>query len=193
MASQRQPTPDELVRTHLRLAERIAAERMRSLYGAFSYVEDDIRSAAFYGLVQASRSYLPGAGTFAQWAARRINGAIQDAQRQEDFLGRLARKKWRDEGRTDAPLVRGDIGRVEIGRQAALPTQDHAVERRMLRERLSLAASHALNDQQRRVLSLLYVDGLKQVEIARVIGRSEMRVCQIVGEALRKMREWLAA
>ncbi|MBI4511910.1 MAG: FliA/WhiG family RNA polymerase sigma factor [Deltaproteobacteria bacterium] len=55
------------------------------------------------------------------------------------------------------------------------------------RERL-VAALNALPERQRQVLSLYYVEELSLKEIGDLFGVTESRVCQIHGEALKKLR-----
>jgi RNA polymerase sigma factor for flagellar operon FliA len=48
-----------------------------------------------------------------------------------------------------------------------------------------------LNEKQRKVVALYYVEGLTYREIAKVLGVSEPRICQIHGDAMKNMRAHL--
>lgn len=65
-----------------------------------------------------------------------------------------------------------------------------AAARRQLVERLSEAIED-LPDRQRKVLSLLYVDGMTMAAAGDILGVTESRVCQIHGEAAKALREAL--
>lgn len=56
-----------------------------------------------------------------------------------------------------------------------------------LREQLALSVD-ALNERERTVISLYYYEKLKLKEIAKILGVSESRVCQIHSAAIVKMR-----
>jgi len=49
-------------------------------------------------------------------------------------------------------------------------------------------AVHTLTDRQRQVVGLYYVEGLTYREIAKVLGVSEPRICQIHGDAVKSLR-----
>ena len=61
----------------------------------------------------------------------------------------------------------------------------------MLSERRSrlAAAIDGLKDKERTVITLYYYEKLKYSEIAKVMGLSESRVCQIHTKAVDKLRE----
>lgn len=76
-------TTDELILSHLGYATTVAEiySARRRLYGPEA---EDVRSAAYLGLVQAAQSFDPGRGLkFVTLAQKRIHGAIIDGFRQE--------------------------------------------------------------------------------------------------------------
>lgn len=85
----------DLVEMHLPLAERIAVGVSRKVPRHID--RDDLVSAAYLGLVQASQSYDPARGVpFESFAARRVAGAIYDQLRANDLVSRKDRRAARE-------------------------------------------------------------------------------------------------
>jgi RNA polymerase sigma factor for flagellar operon FliA len=85
----------DLVELHLPLAERIAVGVSRKVPRHVD--RDDLVSAAYLGLVQASRTYDPDKGVpFETFAARRVMGAVFDQLRSYDMVSRAVRRSARE-------------------------------------------------------------------------------------------------
>ncbi|WP_373049417.1 sigma-70 family RNA polymerase sigma factor [Vulgatibacter sp.] len=159
---------------------------------------------------------------FETFAEHRVRGAMLDELRRLDHLPRrlradldrlqaarreLAEKLGRepDEAELAAAL---DLPVEEVGELAALlqpvvpideatvppspaPLQEELLDRARLQGRLAQAIA-ALPERQQLVVSLRYVEGLSNKEVAQVLGVSEPRVCQIHGEATKRLRAALA-
>jgi RNA polymerase sigma factor for flagellar operon FliA len=67
------------------------------------------------------------------------------------------------------------------------PTPMEVAMKRQLGVQLA-AAVECLTERQRQVVALYYVEGLIYREIAKVLGVSEPRVCQIHGDAMKALR-----
>lgn len=64
---------------------------------------------------------------------------------------------------------------------------ERALQHRELRARLIVAIG-ALPERQQQILSLHYVDDLKLREIGQILGVSESRVCQVLGDIVVRLR-----
>ena len=71
------------------------------------------------------------------------------------------------------------------------PLQEERLDEARLAARLAVAIAQ-LPERQQLVVSLRYVEGLSNKEVAQVLGVSEPRVCQIHGEAMKRLRANLA-
>jgi RNA polymerase sigma factor for flagellar operon FliA len=93
------------------------------------------------------------------------------------------------------PVVALEPLEMETAEQYAMSEELSPMEAAMRRERSAqlVAAIDELTERQRQVVALYYVEGLTFREIARILGVSEPRICQIHGDALRRIREQLSA
>ena len=73
---------------------------------------------------------------------------------------------------------------------AELPGADEALSREQLRDTLAEAVTE-LPERLRILMGLHYVEGLNYREIAKILGVSEPRVCQLHAEAIAKLRDKL--
>jgi RNA polymerase sigma factor FliA len=67
------------------------------------------------------------------------------------------------------------------------PSPMESAMKNQLSARLAEAV-HTLTERQRQVVGLYYVEGLTYREIAKVLGVSEPRICQIHGDAVKSLR-----
>ena len=165
-----------LVEGHVRLAENIARKRCR--WGQED--PDDTRSDAYWGLTLAGRAFRPGCGSFAVYAALRIEYAIRRGRQMRSGLPRSA---WERGERPvllslNAPV--GPGGGELIDLLAAPSDSDEDPLADALR---SLPARECL------VVRLRYYRGLTQSEVAPIIGRSQMQVSRIERQALARLRD----
>jgi RNA polymerase sigma factor for flagellar operon FliA len=228
----------DLVLVRYRHLVRYVVHRLRPrVAGVFD--DDDAMQAGMLGLIAARDAYRPDRGaSFETYAILRIRGAILDAVRALDPIGRSSRDAARSiaDGRdllsatlgrdpTDIEVAeRLDmtvtrcielrrIGNVTVvslegdgtdalaGRRAGLgdaiadPQAIDPVDRAVKREELTALVREVdmLAARKRRVIALYYRDELTFREIARVLGVSESRACQIHRSALQGLRERLSA
>lgn len=73
---------------------------------------------------------------------------------------------------------------------AQIESPDRFAQRAEFRARL-VAAIQRLPERSQRVLALYYQEECTQLEIAKILGVTEGRVCQILGEAIARLRGWL--
>ena len=165
-----------LVESHIGLAETIA--RKRCLRGHED--PDDTRSDAFWGLLLAVRAFDAERGSFAAYAAVRIEYAIRRGRQIRSGVPRLA---WERGDRRPPLSLQGPAG--EDGTELVdLLTAPPDAEESSLVDALRL-----LPARERLVLGLRYFRGLKQSEVARIIGCSQMQVSRIERAGIEKLRD----
>lgn len=91
-------TNDQLVTEHIRFADSIAARRKRRIPPCVSL--EELQSAAYMGLVDASKRY-DGQQAFKTFAGPRIEGAITDYLRELRWGSRRSPVKTRAVGESD--------------------------------------------------------------------------------------------
>lgn len=95
---------EELVLAHLPLVGHIVSERIGSLPAHVS--RDELVSAGYTALVQASRTFDPARGVpFGRYAATRIRGALVDELRTQDWASRSVRVRARRRDEAHDALV----------------------------------------------------------------------------------------
>ncbi len=142
------------------------------------HLEHDIRSAAYFGLIDAAQRYDPSRYQFSTFAARRVRGAIQDALRS------LAPRGY-TRNASSAPRRESD-GSLDH----ASPSLPVGWELDSIDAIDSLTA--ALPDRERAVLRLYYAHGLNLKQIGARLGFSESLACQAHVRALTLLRSTVA-
>ncbi len=132
------------------------------------------------GLVEAAQRYDPAKNDeFTKYASRRIRGAMIDGFRKQDLLSRTERQRRRG----GAPLDRTQVGGTALARVTADDALPARHVRRFVEELLE-----TLPERTREILVLHYVREQKLLDIAKLFGITESRVCQIAKQALVDMR-----
>lgn len=198
-----------LVEDHLWLANRMAGRATR---GIPTLWKDDLRSAAYEGLIAAARCWVPDGGApFDGYAARRIRGAILQ-ERRDLITGRRPPKdlmaqaesgnpdEWeptytkdrRGHRSLDEPVMKDDSA---VGRETTLeeitadghPYTDPAEAYAHRHDAADDIAKivRKLGEKERRLIGLYYYDRLTLAKIARMEGVSEA----MIGQRLRTVRE----
>lgn len=228
----------ELVLDRYRHLVRYVVHRLgATVVGVFD--DDDAMQAGMLGLLAARDAYRPDRGaSFETYAILRIRGAILDAVRALDPIGRSRRDAARAIADTGSALavtlgreptdvevakrlgmtvercvevrrigtvtvvsLEADRGenvhewRAGLGDTIADPQAIDPMDRVARKEELTALVGEVamLGDRKRRVIALYYRDELTFREIARVLGVSESRACQIHRSALQGLRERLSA
>ena len=146
-------THDQLVIDHIPLARKIAARRKRTIPAQVSL--DELRSAAYMGLVDASKRY-DGTQAFATFASPRIEGAITDYLRELRWGSRRSPVKTQaveDEGREESREQYDDLFEV---------------------------VTKPANSRVRNILKLHFMEGESQTDIASRLGVTRQSVSQSI-------------
>jgi RNA polymerase sigma factor FliA len=178
-------TPAErsaLVEAHIPMLRAIAAE-MTKRYPRHSF--HDLFGAGALGMCMAARRFRPEHGVaFAGYAWPRVKGAMLDWMRIEGpyTRGMVARARHAD---PEAILV----GLEAIAEMpAGGPPPDE-----MLSDGQALARAHAalaaMEPRTRRLMDLMYRDGLDGKAAGDVVGVTKSRVCQLRKMAIRELQD----
>lgn len=162
---------EDLVVRHLPVARSLAAR-----YAGRGVEIDDLRQAARMGLVKAARRYDPSQGEFLSYAVPVANGEMRHCFRE---LARGVRTQHLDDD-TQGPLAE-QLGAPDPGFERA--------EARMMVEE----AIDRLDEADRMIVRLRFVDGLSQAEIGERVGATQAQVSRALARIIRRMRVVVAA
>jgi RNA polymerase sigma factor FliA len=216
-ARYQQADPDgEIIRRHAPLLDRCA--RRLAARSGYAVAPDDLWSAGALGLLEAARRFDAARDVrFETFAEHRVRGAMLDEMRRLDHLPRRLRAGVERIDRARARLGQS-LGRepdaLELASEVGQPPEDvaealqllqpvvpvddedvrdgaapadEAIERGEAARRLAKAIE-GLPERLRILLALYYDEGLTYREIARVMGVSEPRVCQLHSDAVKRLR-----
>ena len=197
---------------------RYAVLSTRNMYRRYAD-DDDISNEAVLALMNAVDSFDPSKNVkFDTYASIKVRGAIIDYIRRQDTVPRGVRRFIRDYDSAYSALyteLDREPSREEISARLNVSPDklDSLLSRSAAANTLSFeellfdgfdmadenadssaeagltAAIDSLKDKERTVITLYYYEKLKYSEIAKVMGLSESRVCQIHTKAVDKLRE----
>ncbi|MCD4824418.1 MAG: sigma-70 family RNA polymerase sigma factor [Phycisphaerae bacterium] len=162
----------QLARQHLPLAQQIA----RRLYRRYRWVGmDDLHSYAYLGLSLAARAFDASRGVpFVRYACTKAMYLAIDEMRRDGVLRRA-----------DANRRPQDATGMEIDLPDPAARRDHE----MLEAReFCTELLRQLGEQDRQLLSMIYVDKMTYKEISRVFRITESAVCLRHKSLLQKLR-----
>ena len=200
-----------------RMARRLAARTGHAVQ------PEDLWSAGAMGLIEASRRFDASRDVrFETFAEHRVRGAMVDEMRRMDHLPRRLRdqadKVERAHGKLGQQLHReptveevagavggelGDVMEVMQLLQPAVPVAEEIATSEELpaderydqaqQQRVLARAIGDLPERLRILLALYYDEALTYREIAKILSVSEPRVCQLHGDAMKRLRETVQA
>jgi len=213
-------TDAELLARHGTLIDRCA--RRLSARSGHAVAPEDLWSAGAMGLLEAARRYDAARDVrFESFAEHRIRGAMLDEMRRMDHLprrlradverveqarSRLAQQLGRDpetdevaeaircEPQDVAELLQLLAPHLPVNDEVAASPEagaDEALVRGEAARRLAREVAH-LPERLQVLLALYYDEDLTYREIARILGVSEPRVCQLHSEAVKRLRAGLS-
>ena len=210
---------DSFVNDHMSLVESIAAKIFSRGKIPVGIEFQDMVSWGVEGLVKAARKYKEGKGTaFKSYAYYRIRGEISDHLRSEwQYRNQSSHKEYKTmiqdriadvvesvldmetgESQSPAHFVKSLI--QDTGMMYLVSLDDHedlrgandqAMEAFDEQDSDLWQAVKVLEDNERQIVELFYVEGLKQKEIADRLNYSKSKVCRIHLSALKKLRKRL--
>jgi RNA polymerase sigma-B factor len=158
---------EELVVRHLPVARSLAAR-----YAGRGVEIDDLRQAAQVGLVKAARRYDPVQGAFLSYAVPMATGEIRHC--------------FRDRARSARALGADDEVLEQMGEPD--PGFDRAEARVLIEQAIG-----DLDEADRTILQLRFVDGLSQAEIGERLGATQAQISRALARIIRRMRVVLVA
>jgi RNA polymerase sigma factor FliA len=138
---------------------------------------------------------------------RRLRSRTDDVQKARQKLsGQLGREASTEEVAAELKLDLEEVGGIEALMEPHLPldrlvggaavSDEAGVEDQLARAQVLKGLTRAIETLPERlqtVLGLHYIEGLTYREIAKILDVSEPRVCQLHGDALKKLRAVVAA
>ena len=158
----------ELIESHLPLARSLAWKRKASL-SSVSY--DELKSAAYFGLVIAAQKYDPQQSHFIHYARIKIEGAMGDYLRELRGSRTHAAPKSLEDSPEDKASYREQLA-----------------YRRGLDE-LVREATESLSEDYKKIFFMYYLEGLSLKEISAKMGVVESRISQILKKCRNQVRE----
>jgi RNA polymerase sigma factor for flagellar operon FliA len=148
---------EKLIVDYIPLANSIAFKKKKVLPKKISL--DELKSAAYYGLIDAANKFNPKIGSFYCYASIRINGAIKDHLR---FLGNFGKN---------------DIVESYFFEKDNLSTLDFF-------EYLATK----LEEKEFDIIKMYYLESKTMTEIAEIKNLSESRISQIISKLHKKLK-----
>lgn len=156
---------NDYVINYMPFAENLAWKRSQTLPKRVSF--DELKSAAYLGLVKASHKFNPNFGvSFSKYATKFIAGAIVEYIRELKWNDGFSIASWDFVVEEDQPLARPAEEEIEI--------------------------LEGLEDIQKRVVIMYYQEGFTQKEIGSKIGLNESRICQILSKTRQVIQRKIA-
>jgi RNA polymerase sigma factor for flagellar operon FliA len=168
-----------LVEQYVPLANKLAFQKKKSL-PKFIDIED-LRSAAYLGLVEAANRFNPDLGVcFSTFAYPRINGAIIDYLRDQGWMKRGEAHHILS---LDAPMADNEM--CLLGETVA--AKEEITDQEEVLEVISLN----LDNQAKSVLKHYFIDELSMKEVGEKFGVTEGRISQLIKEYKNRIRaDW---
>jgi RNA polymerase sigma factor (sigma-70 family) len=154
---------NELVLNYIPLANKLAWQKSMSTPKSVSF--DELKSAAYLGLVDAASKFKPHLGSFSSYARIRISGAIKDHLKDLTSYGSIR-------------CVREDD--ASFSEKDELMTMDFFE-----------FAESKLDKTDGKLLKMYYVEKKTLKEMAQTRGVGESRISQIMSSCHKKLRSSL--
>jgi len=151
---------DELILQHLSLADKLAWIQIK--YTRRIDV-DELKSAAYMGLVLAADKYQDDISSFVTYATTKINGSMKDYVRELKWGTRNNRKK-------------------------AVPLADYVKKESNISN-----VTEDLDPLEKKIISMYYEGGYTLKEIGKEIGLTESRVSQMLNQTRKTIKAEYAA
>lgn len=183
----------EVIRRYLPLVQQVVQRISRRLPA--SVMRDDLLAAGLCGLADSlRRNGGSQGGSFEAYARIRIQGAVLDELRAQDWLPRRLRAASTGNAEVEAPLPMAflsldDLQGVEelVGLPPANENPGDEAEARSERAAL-VRAIEQLPERERHIVGMHYFQGLKFKDIGESFGVSEPRISQLHARALGRLR-----
>lgn len=189
---------NRLVEHYLGLARLIVSRRRKNL--PLCVDPGDLTSAGDEALMWCIERFDPARGlAFTTYAAYRVNGALTDALRGMDHLGRGMKKRMLRRGEHPPRLwsldnprdTRKNRGRIATIADALWDARVPPPGRAAIRDDLRRWLLSWLDREERWLLLLYYYEHATMKEIGEILGKSESAISQRHTKIIAKIREWI--
>lgn len=170
------------IEEHLGLARKIASEFSKNINCKYTY--DELESQAFLGLVKAANRFEEERGVkFSTYAVPVIRGEILRMYRDD---------KWYNSKRgCPHEILSLNVKMSSEEKQEEILTllkDDTDYERETVDNLLIKELSSRLKDDEKEIIFLYFYNGLRQPQIAEIIGLTQATISRKIRNALKKMR-----
>lgn len=164
-----------LIEQHVPFANKLAHKRKRTLPRFIDL--EDLKSAAYMGLVEAAGRYNPEMGVaFKTFSYRRIVGAMQDFLREQRWL------------RGNGPSHMVSLDTTFNDEDCALKDTIEAKPEDQTEACFEVLTMN-LDDQAKQVLKFYFIDEYSMKEVGERFNVSESRICQLIKSYKTQIRE----
>jgi RNA polymerase sigma factor for flagellar operon FliA len=181
---------EEVLKSHTVKIRQLALRVSRG-YGGDQYVDDMVSAGqvALWGCYQRFDSNRLDESGFWLFARTRVRGAMYDALRSQDHLGRTGRKLVQKEQLETIPWA--TIQRVPFATLLDTPNDSDPHRDLLIKQDREFARRliSRLSPRKRKILHLYFVEERTQAEIGKLMEISEGRVSQIRIEAVAQLKE----
>jgi RNA polymerase sigma factor (sigma-70 family) len=173
---------NELFNQYIPLANKIACKKHKDMPKCVQL--DELKSAAYYGLLDASTKYNPAQNDqFAAYASIRILGEINDYLRRQTWGGRNSHfYGWS----LDVPVY-GCRTRRPFPLDEGLVDSPEALS--LEAEEFFLDLTKSLPQKVRNIMRYYYLDNLTMKEISLIEGLCESRVSQLMSQSKKVLQK----
>lgn len=184
-----------LAEAYVPLLWKIATNMRNKMPAGVTIEAGDLVGYGYLGLVECIERFDPSRGyQFPTFASLRINGAMRDGIRQEDWVPRLERARQKQGEVTVVGIESTEIPlyETENGRIAVKPLEDRRQIASLNRLHLDDTIKDlckGLSKKERLVVLLYHVEGLTLKEVGLHLGLTESRVSQMHSDIIKRIRE----
>ena len=171
-------TMQELVEQYVPYANKLACQKKKTLPNFIDL--DEIKSAAYMGLVEAATRYKPEMGVkFTTFSYTRIFGAIHDYLREQGWMKKDG--EYQTMQNLDYQIADSDGKKCTIMDSIAAKCEDTT-------EECFEVVTLKLDDQAKKILRTYFIEEYSMKEVGDQIGVSESRVCQLIKQYKSSMK-----
>lgn len=162
-----------------RLVIKVAGSVLKRIPKSAMVTEDDLESAGDWALYNCIDRFDPDQGVkFTTFAGNRVRGAMLDWIRSADWVSRRGREAQREGAETpEMCSLEALTGWQDSGREEVADFSDEMKK-----------VCRCLNHLQRRLLDLLYIQGLPVDAVAARMGMTPARVSALRNEIIERVR-----
>lgn len=174
------------VEEHLGIAQKVAHQYLKHYKGRYTY--DELESAAFLGLVKASKKFNNEKGVqFSTYAYLVAEGEIRNMARGDKWYF-VKRGVYQEMYSLNYVIEPEHNTEMQDILQDETDIEENAINRVTINKLLDL-----LSDRDRKIVYLYFYEQLAQPKISEIMNIAQSSVSRIIRDSIKKMREELVA